>query len=218
MVNTAHKNILGLWWDSKCEGYWGNVFIDLSIMTPRPFPSEFITNSKSVSKNKVFTFFFPRCGIAYTQLDNFLYFHLYCRSHYLFTPQPSQKTEITLKISLVTLCTWPLIDLFCRLKSLMYPSFYLIFTSILLYSNIQFPLIFHIQTVLGNFQDNVEIPNYWEVRDAFNLMHYFTFRQRDLPLSITVLANILMFSKFKKMIIIKIVIMTFIYKNNMELR
>lgn len=33
----SKKNTSGLGWDLKCEGYWRNVFIDLSTMTPRSF-------------------------------------------------------------------------------------------------------------------------------------------------------------------------------------
>jgi hypothetical protein len=44
----------------KCEEYWGNVFIDLSMMTPQSFPTEFTTNSKSVSKDEVLKFFLSK--------------------------------------------------------------------------------------------------------------------------------------------------------------
>ena len=72
VFNTAQKNILGLQWDLKYEEYWGSVFIDL-YDDIKIFPTEFTTNSKSISKNKVYKFFFPRWSITHTHLDKFLF-------------------------------------------------------------------------------------------------------------------------------------------------
>lgn len=49
-------------------------------------------------------------------------------------------------------------------------------------------------------------------------MHYFKFRPKELSLLITVLENFLISLKFKKILIIKIVIDDFYLKNKVESR